>query len=395
MELIKGWNNFHIIITIFLALVSMLAAGNLTGIRREDLFSTEKHMIVLRYGVALAIAINLFSIALLLYRVVPFFYNKGYTHEKWVVSAVYLLLVIILIRHSFSLFPKKTGFIILSDRSQKAKISVCLSYLFFAFLFLGAWNWFLVFSVASYSWKDQVIHVTFSFILLVGFLVMEKLLINMVYEQLERNADIQYQTELLNFMQVIRSQRHDFNFHMQAVAGMIESRKYEECDQYVRSMVKNVERLNDVLPLKNPAIAALVHTFLEISSTKGIHMEVQILDQLEKLPCTIYEMNSVIGNLLQNAIDETEGKEQANRWIHLLIMKRSRRYIIKVSNPCDKKPEDYTKIFEMGYSTKLYHDGVGLVSVKKTVARYGGTVYLEHEPSIVHFIAKFPVKEEN
>lgn len=218
--------------------------------------------------------------------------------------------------------------------------------------------------------------------------------IKTAYERIETLIDKQYQAELLNFMQVIRAQRHDFNIHLQAIAGMIEKGRYADCEAYAWEMVKNAERLNDVLPLDNPIIGAQVNAFQELAAGQHIRLDVQVLNRMEHLPCTIYEANIVLGNLLQNAMDEVENQERDGRWIKLLIMKRSRRHIIKVSNPCNKKPDAYQDVFRMGYSTKQSHEGIGLASVKKVVTKYGGTVYLEHEPGIVHFIVKIPEETE-
>ena len=69
----------------------------------------------------------------------------------------------------------------------------------------------------------------FSTAALVTLLVVARRLSFGAMERIEAMIDKQYQTELVNFMQIIRSQRHDFNFHMQAISGMIEGGRYQEC----------------------------------------------------------------------------------------------------------------------------------------------------------------------
>lgn len=210
-------------------------------------------------------------------------------------------------------------------------------------------------------------------------------------ERFEALVDKQYQQELLSFMQIIRSQRHDFSFHMQAVAGMIERGEYGECAQYVERMTHHVASLNEVLPLADPVVSALLNTFSAIAAEKGVRLEFQLLDPLVEPPCTGYELNTIIGNLLQNALDETERHSEEQRWIRLLVMKRSRKYYIKVSNPCDRDPAELEAIFKPGYTTKQSHEGIGLVTVRRLTEKYGGAVYLEHEPGVIHFVARLPV----
>ena len=212
--------------------------------------------------------------------------------------------------------------------------------------------------------------------------------------EVENRLDRQYQKELLDFMQVVRSQRHDLNFHMQAVAAMIEQKQYDACTRYIRELVQNTERLNEVLPLSNPAIAAQIAAFQEIAAMQRVRLDVQVLSQLEHLPCSLVEINTILGNLLQNALDEVSGKPEAQRWVRLLLMRRSHRYILKVSNPSSKAPAAYADVFHTGYSTKHSHEGLGLANVHRIAARCGGTVYLEHDPGVVHFIVRLPERTQ-
>lgn len=157
-------------------------------------------------------------------------------------------------------------------------------------------------------------------------------------------VDKKHQEELLNFMQIIRPQRHDFNFHMQAVSGLIENQKYEECENYIHTMVKNVEGLNQMLPFANPAVAALVNAFYELMSTKNIRFKSEVLDPLDEIPCTVYEINTIIRNFLQNAIDEVERlcEEMTAQKIH----KRCKGIPCNGNHSC---PDELTHAIELCY----------------------------------------------
>ncbi len=103
-----------------------------------------------------------------------------------------------------------------------------------------------------------------------------------------------------------------------------------------------------------------------------------------------YEMNTIIGNLLKNAIEEVRDKDPDLRYIRLILMHRSRHTVVRVSNPCDKREEELSPIFSLGYTTKKAHEGIGLVAVKKICSKYGGTVYIEVGEGVLHVIAKIP-----
>ncbi len=72
-------------------------------------------------------------------------------------------------------------------------------------------------------------------------------------------AEQQYRQEMQSFLNVIRSQRHDYNFHVQTIAGLIQEGKMDECRQYVSALEQDSIRMNAVLPVQDPAIAAMIH----------------------------------------------------------------------------------------------------------------------------------------
>ncbi len=62
----------------------------------------------------------------------------------------------------------------------------------------------------------------------------------------------QYRGEMQSFLNVIRSQRHDYNFHVQTIAGLIRENKLEECRKYVTALEEDFSKMNAVL--RNPCI---------------------------------------------------------------------------------------------------------------------------------------------
>ncbi len=75
-------------------------------------------------------------------------------------------------------------------------------------------------------------------------------------------------------------------------------------------MVKTTTVMNDMLPLHDPVVSAMINSFRGLAAQKGIELQVAISNDLDHIPCTIYEINTIIGNLIQNAVDEVEQNKE-------------------------------------------------------------------------------------
>lgn len=205
----------------------------------------------------------------------------------------------------------------------------------------------------------------------------------------------QYRSEMQSFLNVIRSQRHDYNFHVQALAGLINEGNLDECRRYVNNLVKDSAQMNTILPVKDPAIGALIFSFRSMAMEYGIELHLDIQNDLSSVVTSVYETNKVIGNLLQNAIDEVRTHKDKSFGIHLYILKRGENCIIHVANkvmPKDAPSTYMEEIYQPGHTTKEGHEGIGLNSIQNLLRRYRGVVYSRLEGDIIHFIAKIPME---
>ena len=300
----------------------------------------------------------------------------------------YLLFAGILILFGITIFPENY----ILTKEQKKGMVHRQTYFFPGLVLLISWQLFFLISMDAL--REQIFPLfVFTVLLHLTVLLLLRQQVQSLQERIENIIDKQYQAELLNFMQVIRSQRHDFNFHTQTICGMIESGRFDECKAYIQSMLQTVKSTNDILPLYHPAASALLNTFREMALQKGLQMDIEIHDNLQFISTGVYETNTILGNLLQNAIDELElHPEVESRTIHVLILKRGRNNILKVSNDCHLAPEEMSKIFLPGFTTKKSHEGLGLANALRIAEKYDGTVYPEFEGQTVHFIAKIPMK---
>ena len=207
-------------------------------------------------------------------------------------------------------------------------------------------------------------------------------------EEAERSLD-----DLRDFMYTIRSQRHDYNFHLHTMRGLINSGQYDKCVEYMDEIATDTAALNELLPIADPAVSAVIYSFRTTAAEKGIKMDIEILNDMSSIATGPYETNRIIGNLLQNAIDASEKLADRSFGILLRVFKKGEFCLISVSN----KLEEGTAVpaIGSGVSTKSgRHEGVGLMSVKLLTERYRGTVYQKIEDDVITTTAKIPLKVE-
>ena len=212
-------------------------------------------------------------------------------------------------------------------------------------------------------------------------------------ERLTVLLEQQYREETQAFMNVIRSQRHDYNFHVQTIAGLIAGNRIEECRAYVRALEKDSAEMNALMPIKDPAISATIFSFRSLAVREGIALRIDIEYDLSQIATNVYETNKILSNLLRNALDEVSTHADKSYGIGLTILKRGEYCVIRVSNKVRDIPtaEQLGRLYEQGYTTKTGHEGVGLSSIRLLAARYRGIVFAQMEGDVIHFIARIPI----
>ncbi|MGF0034543.1 sensor histidine kinase [Bariatricus sp. SGI.154] len=223
-----------------------------------------------------------------------------------------------------------------------------------------------------------------------GGLRLINLIISSRKEKLTILTEKQYRDDMQTYMSVIRSQRHDYNFHVQTLHGLLLRKDYEACEAYLDELLKDSIAMNQLLPLQDAAISALILSFQSKAAQSGIRMEISIENDLSQVATNVYETNKVIGNLLQNAIDETEVLPDKSYGIKLSILKRGEFCIINVSNRT--RHRNPMENYQIGHSAKVGHEGIGIASIQALAARYGGVVYSRMEDDIIYFVAKLPLR---
>lgn len=280
------------------------------------------------------------------------------------------------------------------DPTVKTHRMIIFSTIMFLTLFIVAGIYFSLGVFAEL--KKAIFYIGFEFFFSFIFILLSFAMLKFIVEYsilsdvTEREK--QHQKELKSFIKMIREQRHDFNLHLHAVNGLLEAQKYDECREYVSKMVNDSTYVNEVLPVHDTSISALLHAYRADAEGQGIHITYDITNNLKNVVPEAYEINRIIGNLLQNAIEAVSASKDRAYGIVVKIYDQNGSSVIDVSNKFFGDESELSHMFDYSYSGKKNHEGLGLGTVQKIAESYKGVAYVEMDEDIIHFIIRLPNK---
>lgn len=200
--------------------------------------------------------------------------------------------------------------------------------------------------------------------------------------------------------QALRAQEHEFSHRLHVIAGLIELGRYEEARGFIKksSLVHQALVGSIVESVGDPVLAALLLGKAAVASERGIELRVRAETKLPEDKTDVRDLVTVVGNLVDNAIDSVASRGDGSGWVEVSIRDEPEGVAVRVhdSGP-GVDPDVVHEIFEDGFTTKVAagagRRGLGLALVSQAVRRHGGritvenaggalfTAFLPHEPS--------------
>lgn len=177
----------------------------------------------------------------------------------------------------------------------------------------------------------------------------------------------------------LRAQNHEFMNKLHTIAGLIQLEEYEEALQFISDVARIRTEVSHILTnhIKDSSISALLLAKYNKAEECRIKLSIDESSRLNKLPegLNAQDLGSVIGNLIENSLDEV--KNDGTGRIDIRILEENQNLTIQVKdNGRGISPELEEKIFEQGFSTKEGQRGYGLSIVKRIVEECGGAITL-------------------
>ena len=222
---------------------------------------------------------------------------------------------------------------------------------------------------------------------------------NIRYLKQEKQHELEEQQYklLLSTTESLRTMKHDIKQHLSVIKTLSEHNEIHKLQEYVNSYCHELEKTNLLLSTGNTAIDCLVSSKLSHAKQLNIPTKHSIMLPSE-IPMDDISLSSVIGNLLDNAIENSirsmNTTENFNPWIHFYIKPFQNMIILHVENKFDGliKLDSNNKYISL--KTEKNH-GIGLNRVSELVLENNGIMTISTEQNIfsVHII--LPQKEED
>jgi sensor histidine kinase regulating citrate/malate metabolism len=178
----------------------------------------------------------------------------------------------------------------------------------------------------------------------------------------------------------LRSQTHEAANRLHTVVSLIEMGRATEAVEFATEELQVAQLLTDrvVGAVGEPVVAALLLGKTSEAAERGIELTLTGELPPDSVVVAPRDLVTVIGNLVDNAVDAVTGQPEKRIAVHLEGNDTRLRITVGDSGP-GLTAEDARHVLERGWTSKATSAGpggrgIGLALVAQVARRYGGTV---------------------
>lgn len=203
--------------------------------------------------------------------------------------------------------------------------------------------------------------------------------LNRAYHELHLKKQVEQQIEaytnqlrlLYHSEENLRYLRHDLKNHMYKMQSLLREKKYDELGAYIKQSQSYLNTVQQFSNSGNSDIDSLIN--YKLSCTQNLKIQTKLEIKLpESLVLNAFDVNIILGNLLDNALEALEESEE--RRLSIRISYDRNVLSIAMRNTCQKAPISKNGVLLTQKSEKIHQHGLGLQSVKYTAEKYHGTL---------------------
>ncbi|WP_158577480.1 sensor histidine kinase [Roseburia sp. AF15-21] len=201
-----------------------------------------------------------------------------------------------------------------------------------------------------------------------------------------------YQNQLEVIMESqnrVRALRHDMKNHILALQVLIQRKEVEEANQYLDSMKNFMTNPQEYVKTGNDMVDSLLNYKIQKANEVLNVVETKISIP-EQLRLHSFDLNVLLGNLLDNAIDASMQTE--NKKLKITIKLDKGILFLNICNSCQRIVGGRKNFLETTKEDKVNH-GIGLKNVHRIVEKYHGDIEFIYENDSMETDVMMYVKE--
>ena len=189
-----------------------------------------------------------------------------------------------------------------------------------------------------------------------------------------------YTDEIVSLYNEIRGFRHDYTGMLVSLRMAIESKDLQEIDRvYSEVLVKANQKLRsdkytyfDLNNIEDSALRSLIAQSIVNAKTNDVEYTLEVKDIITPLSMELLDLVRVMSVLLNNAVEGAV--ESYQKQLEVAIIKLDLETLVVIQNSCKKRKVKSEDLFELGFSTKGRHRGLGLNNVKEILGKYDNVI---------------------
>ncbi len=190
----------------------------------------------------------------------------------------------------------------------------------------------------------------------------------------------------------LKKQMHDFKNHLGTLSIMLEMEKVKKAKNYLKEITGEIKILQQQIKTGNQVINSLLHSKMIKAKNNNISLNIKSTGSLANLKVNDLDLNRILGNLINNAIEALKKIDINAKKIDIII-KNENQTSIEVKTYDILIPDEIEdNIFKEGFTYKKEEGhGLGLSICKQLTEKYQGNIYIEKDSSIPYtsFIVSF------
>lgn len=244
-------------------------------------------------------------------------------------------------------------------------------------------NFVITVTIGCSIWKEMIVSYKHQYL----FQEEHRQIIRQLPMQMEYTRQLSLQDE------ENRRLNHDFRHHLRVLDMIAQAEGKKAIQEYIGQISRDFdsEKSGSDKPVcKNVALDALLRYYQGQAMRIGVKIDIG-LNLPEFFPLTDVEMCTVVGNLMENAVEACEKQNHGERVIHLRANTRTHILAFSIENTYEGKVVQSGKRFLSGKRGFLEY-GIGVESAVHIVETYGGEARFEITDKIFKVVFTVPIK---